>query len=169
MFEDILDINIRKGSLHRSFINKVLGSGDGGGNKFGVRLKDGSEVVSLSGAACVGYFIRPDGITLVINGSVENNTASVTLPSAAYAKEGQFALAIKVTGSNFVETTRIVDGTIIGTTTGDISDPSDELPSLEELLAVIAQAEDAADTIYGLQVSAVQISGTRYKMSVIKE
>ena len=167
--ENIVNVDILSGTIHRSFMNNSIGEGDAAGDRIGVRVMKGSQPASLSTAACIGYFIRPDGITLVINGTISGNTAYVDLPLAAYAKTGQFALAIKVSGTGYAETLRIVDGTVVDTTTGEISDPAGDVPSLEELMAVISAAEAAAATIDGLSITATQISGTRYKIAVTKE
>ena len=165
----IVDIDINSGSLHRSFANQMIGGGDEAGNRYGLRLMNNGEPVSMSGASCIGYFIRSDGETLVINGTVSNGVAYVELPAAAYAKEGQFSLAIKVTGTGFANTMRIVDGTVVKTTTDNMYDPASEIPSLESLMAVIERAEAAAETIDDLSITATQITGTRYKIAVIKE
>ena len=167
--EDIIDIDLEGGNIARSFSNKTIGEGDIAGQRFGFRIFRNKTQESLAGASCVGYFIRPDGITLVINGTAQNGIAYVELPEAACAVEGNFTLAIKLAGTGFDGTMRIVDGTVVNTTTGSISDPSGDIPSLADLLAVIEQAEDAAETIDGITISAVQISGTRYKISVTKE
>ena len=164
--EDILDIDLIGGGFHRSFMNHALGAGDTAGNVFGVRLLKNGEPTSMVGAACIGYFIRADGNTLVINGNVSDGKAYVTLPAAAYAIEGQFTLAIKVSGTGFADTMRIVDGTIVPTTTSPIFDPSSDVPSLEDLMDVIERAENAADEIDKISISATQITGTRYKIAV---
>lgn len=167
--KNIADIDLNQGTILRSFQNRIIGEGDDSADVFGVRIFEDGAAVSLAGAVCFGYFIRPDGITLVLSGSVSGNTAEVSLPSAAYAKEGNFTLAIKVSGSGYADTMRIVDGTVVNTSTGEIADPAQSVPSLQELLAVISDAEDAADAIEALSVSATQIEGTRYKISVVKE
>ena len=164
--EDIEDIELESGTVFRSFANKAIGGGDYAGNRYGVRLLNNGEPVSMIGAACTGYFIRADGITLVINGSISNGIAFVELPAAAYSVGGNFTLAVKVAATGIAETMRIVDGTVVLTTTGTVNDPSSEVPSLEQLNAVIADAEAAADAIGNLSVAATQISGTRYKIAV---
>lgn len=166
--ENIVTVDLNDGNIFRSFFNRMIGEGDNMANRFGVQIRENGEAVSLVGAACVGYFIRPDGITLVIDGTVSGNTAYVDLPEAAYAKAGNYTLTIKVSGTDFVDTMRIVDGTVVETTTGDIADPASAVPSIDDLLAVIGRAEDAADTIDELNVSATQITGTRYKIAVTK-
>jgi len=167
--EDIVNVELESGSLFRSFNNQMIGSGDSSGNRYGMKLVRNGEPVSMSGAACVGYFIRSDGITLVINGVVSDGIAYVELPAAAYAVSGNFTLAIKVTGTGFAETMRIVDGTVVLTTTGAIADPASEIPSLADLMAVIGRAETAAETINDFSITATQISGTRYKIAVTIE
>ena len=167
--EDILDIELESGNVHRSFLNHMIGAGDAAGQRFGVKLKRNGEPVSMAGAACVGYFIRPDGITLVINGEISNGIGYIELPEAACAVEGGFSLAIKISGTGFENTIRIVDGTIVKTTTGTINDPSGQIPSLADLLAVIEQAEEAAADIDGISITETVISGTRYKITVTKE
>lgn len=164
--EDVAYIELESGSVFRSFNNKMIAGGDVSGNRYGIRLLRNGEPVSMVGAACVGYFIRSDEITLVINGVVENGIAYVELPEAAYAIGGNFTLAIKVAGTNFAETMRIVDGTVAMTTTGSIFDPASEIPSLAELMAVIERAEDAAEAVGKISIAAAQISGTRYKIAV---
>ena len=167
--ENYIDVDLRQNCVSRTFANVVIGEGDTKGDRFGVRVFDGGEPADMLNTVCTGYFIRPDGITLVIGGEVSANLAYVILPAAAYAKEGKFTLAIKASGENFATTLRIVDGVVAETTTGDVSDPTGTIPSLEELLAVIADAEAAVETIAGFELTASIIEGTRYKISISKE
>ena len=164
--KDIIDIEVKTGSIHRSFANHMIGGGDEQGDLYGMRILENGQPVSLSGGTCTGWFINSDGITLVINGAVNGDTAYVVLPAAAYAKEGQFSLAIKISGTGYAGTMRIVDGTVVKTTTENINDPSSVVPSLESLMAVIERAEAAAADIGDLSITAVQITGTRYKIAV---
>lgn len=164
--EDFVDIELNNGTIFRSFMNMAIGGGDNSANIFGVRMIKNGEPADTTGLACVGYFIRPDGNTLVINGSISGNMAYVTLPAAAFVVEGNYSLVIKVSGTGFTETLRIVDGTVVKTTTETILDPASVVPSLEDLLEVIERAENAADEINSISVSAEQIAGTRYKIAV---
>lgn len=166
---DIIDININGGSIHRSFVNHSIGGGDESGNIYGFRIIRDGQVVNLSGASCVGFFIRSDETTLTIQGSISNNVAYVELPAAAYVKEGQFSLAIKVCGTDYAGTMRIVDGTVVRTSTNTMVDPGSVIPSLEDLMAVIERAEAAAEDIDNLGIESIQITGTRYKIAVTKE
>ena len=166
---DIVDVELDSGTLHRSFISKSIGEGDNAANRFGIRAYRNKNAVSLTGTACIGYFIRPDGITLIITGTVSGNEAYVELPEAAYAREGQFTLAIKLAGTGYAGTVRVVDGVIINTTTGTINDPSSSIPSLSDYEDARDDIEAAAEVVEGITVEAEQITGTRYKISVTKE
>lgn len=145
--EDIANIDLESGTVHRSFLNRAIGSGDNKANRFGVRVFRGNQEVSLNGYECSGYFIRQNrSETVIISpGVVNGNLAYVTLPQACYAYEGAFTLAIKVVGEGITETMRIVDGTVVLTSTDTYVDPGQTIPSLDELLALIAEMEETVD------------------------
>ena len=166
---DLVDVELKSGSVFRSFLNRNIGEGDVYGNCYGVRIFDNGEPVDMTGAACVGYFIRADGVTLVIAGETGDSMTSVLLPPACYAVEGSFTLAIKVSGAGFSGTMRIIDGTVCNVTTGQINDPSSEVPDLTDYEAKVARAEAAAAAINNLQIAATQISGTRYQLAVTRQ
>lgn len=138
--EDIVNVELNSGSIFRSFLNHQIGEGDSGANRFGVRVFRGGEEVSVSGATCTGYFIRPEGDTVVITGTASGNTAYVDLPQACYTYEGQFSLAIKLAGGDVTGTMRIVDGVVTNTTTDTLIDPGTVIPSIEDLIEAIETA-----------------------------
>ena len=167
--EDIVDVDLQSGTVFRSFMNMAVGEGDAEGNRFGFRCMRNGEPVSLTGSAVLGHFTRADGNTIQLNGSISENTAYVSLPSACYAVEGQFTLAIKLSGGGVVGTIRIVDGTVINTTNGAVIDPGTVIPDLSDYLAVVEDAEEAAERIFAFSVSAEQISGNEYRIIVETE
>lgn len=167
--DDIADVDLMGGNISRTYLASKIGEGDKQADRFGARLFKNKEPVSLIGASCVGYFIRPDGITLVIEGTTSENIVSVVLPQAAYAVSGNFTLTIKISGDDFTNTVRIIDGTIADTTTARISDPTEEFPDPEEYEEAVEAAEAAAAVVNGLTVTASLIWATRYKISVTKE
>lgn len=161
--ENFIDVKLEGGNIPRSFFNCQVGEGDGYADRIGARLFMDGEPEAITGA-CIGYFIRPDGISLVIGGTVSGNTAYVDLPPAAYAREGTFSLAIKVSDqTGYYKTVRIVDGSVVNTTTGEIYDPASAIPSPAQYAQDVAAAEAAAATIASYAINAVQITGTRYK------
>lgn len=164
--EDIVDIELESGTVFRSFMNKAIGEGDANGNRFGFRCLRNGEPVSLIGSAVIGHFIQADGNTVQINGTIEGDTAYVSLPATCYAVEGQFTLAIKLSGGGVVGTIRMVDGTVVNTTNGAVIDPGSVIPDLSDYLAVVEDAEEAAETVLGFSVTAELISGTDYNIVV---
>lgn len=165
--EDIADVELTTGTVHRSFLLKAIGEGDADAYIFGVRVWRSGESVNLAGSTVVGYFIRADGTTEVINGgAASGNLAMITLPAACCSVEGNFSLAIKVTGGGVTGTLRIVDGTVVNTVAGAMADPGSVIPDLSDLLAVISRAEDAAAAIAGYSVTAELIDGENYEIIV---
>ena len=167
--EKFIDVDLKKGTLFRSFALNLLGDGDISGDRLGVRIFDNGEPADLSGTECVCLFIRPDGITLLLEGTVSGNTAYIDLPQAAYAKAGQIKLTIKLMNANGMNSVCMIDGTVVDTTTGEVSDTAEVIPSLADFMSEITRAEDAIDAINALTVEAVQIEGTRYAIEVTKE
>ena len=140
---DIINIELTSGQVARSFLNRTIGEGDNAANRFGVRLFRNGEQVTLNDVTCMGFFIRPNGDTVVIEGTVSGLEAYVTLPQACYVYEGNFTLAIKLAGTNITGTMRIVDGVIANTTTETLIDPGSVIPDLQDLIALIEEAEIA--------------------------
>lgn len=166
--EDIVDIELESGTVYRTFMNKSIGEGDANGNRFGFRCLRNGQPVSLTGSSVYGHFIRADGNTIELQGTVNGNTAFVSLPDACYAVEGQFTLAIKLSDGGITGTIRMVDGTVINTTNGAIIDPGNVIPDLTEYLAVVEDAEEAAETIYGIGITAELIENNDYNIVIVK-
>lgn len=167
-----IDIDINKGTVTREFSNVILGGGDVGADYFGVRLFADGVPYSVSDTSCIGYFIRPDGNTMIISGvgmsGTRDNIAWVRLPSACYAYFGAFVLSIKIVGDGFAVTQRIIDGTIVETMTGAVIDPGNVIPSLADYTALVQRAEAATALINKFSVASELITGTRYKIKVTK-
>ena len=166
--QDFETVQVRR-MLTRSFANRIIGEADSNGNIFGAEVYDGTEPMALSGYTCTGFFVRPDGITLIVEGSVSENKAMVTLPAACYAVSGNFTLAIKVTSGSRTITLRIIDGTVADTTTGEIYDPGSTIPTAAEMDALAAEASAIVSSIISkITVGSEQIAGTRYKIKITK-
>lgn len=164
--EDILDLNLESGTVHRSFACKCICEGDDSGNRYGMRLMRDGEIVDVSECTVTGYFIRADQTSVIIEGAVSDNVAYVELPQSCYVVPGNFSLAIKLTGGNATETMRIIDGTVIDTIIGPVVDPGGIVPDLSELMEVIERAETAAADIAKFSVTEQLISGDNYRLIV---
>lgn len=166
--EDIIDVELKSGTIHRSFAQKIIGEGDIKANRYGVRLWRDGEPVNAGGSNCMGYFIRHGhGDTVIINGGLFNGQeAYIELPDSCYAYDGAFTLVIKLVGGGVTGTMRVVDGTVVDTMIGSPIDPGGVIPDISDLLAVIERAEDAADTIAEFSVYAQQVEGDNYAIVV---
>lgn len=98
---------------------------------------------TLTGAGCVGYFIRADGTTVLIDGTVSGNIALVTLPAACYAVQGRCKLSVTLTMGSAIHTLLQVEGYVDTTRTDAAVDPGSVIPSIDDLLAQIAAMKTA--------------------------
>lgn len=169
----IVDVDLGTGTVMRSFVNRTLCNWDDEYNRFGIRAFRNGQPVSLNGCDVFGYFMRSDGNTVVIHdidhSFINGNEAYIVLPKACYANEGQFTLAIKIVGSGVTGTVRVIDGTVINTSTGDMIDPGTNsiIPDLDDDYEVAAEViEDAAAIIAQYRVEAVLVSGDNYDIQV---
>ena len=121
----------------------LFATGDQGAHEIRVTVTEDGQPASLTGKTVSGYFIRADRSTVLLSGSAEGNTARVTLSQSCYVQPGGFALFIKTGVAG--ETAAIFwgAGTVVRSTTDTIVDPSETIPSLEELLAMIGAMETA--------------------------
>ena len=152
--QDIEDIELNGGSLHRSFLNHSIGLGDAAANRFGVRVFRDGVAETLSGVTCQGFFRNANGenIALTSYGTIDGNVAYVTLPQACYNVEGMFTLAIKLVGGGVTGTMRIIDGVVDNTNTGSAVAPTGSVPTYQEVLSVYEQMQ-AAVTNYDAKVA----------------
>ena len=158
--EDIVDIELTSGTIHRGFMNHAIGYGDNNANRFGVRAFRNGEPAELGGT-CAGYFINAAGNTVVIaSGTVNGNVAYVTLPEECYAVEGNFTLAIKASLGTETVTMRIVDGTVSRTCTDTPLDPGNIIEDIEDLIDAINTAVASIPEDYSeLEASVIVYKG----------
>ena len=135
--QDIVDIELNSGNVHRSFLKHSIGTADAKADHFGVRTFRGGVPVDLSGVSVQGYFRNSQGTNIAITSGniVSGNVAEVVLPQACYNYEGPFCLAIKLIGDGVTGTMRIVDGVVDNTNTGSAVAPTGAVPTYSEVLA----------------------------------
>lgn len=143
---DVVDIDLEKGTIHRAFLNYTIGSGDNNANWFGVNVYRNDEPVDLTGCSVQGLFMPSVGSAILISDNthtrVQNNEASVLLPQACYNVKGRFTLAIKIIGTNsysITDTVRIVDGVVADTNSESPVAPTESVPTYQEILSVYDQ------------------------------
>lgn len=135
--QDIVDINLNTGNIHRSFLNHAIGYKNDDADRFGIRTFRDGVPQDLTGASCQAVFMAPNGskIALTSYGTVSGNVAYVTLPPACYDYEGQFCLAIQLVGGGVTGTMRIVDGMVVNTGASGTVAPTSSVPTYQEIIA----------------------------------
>lgn len=137
-----LDRGIRK-----TYLDTVFATEDDKAHRIDVALYRGNEPITLpSGASVSAYFIRySDNGTLPLTGVFSGNVASVTLTKACYNKSGAFALIIKVVENGVTSTVFYGEGSMFVSRTDTLIDDENIIPSLDELLAMVAVMENATE------------------------
>ena len=125
-------------------IDGNLFSGDNQGNLVGVTVTDSGEPATLSGEVR-GYYIRSDGNTVIMSGTIDGNKVTVVLPSACYTVVGQFSLVIKV-GQVAVGA---CTGYVYQSNTDSTVDPEHVIPDIDQLLTRVEALEGRATTLEG--------------------
>lgn len=144
--DDIIDISLKTGTVHRSFTDHILVVGDKVSMSYGVRITypEADSITVPNDTAVTGYFIRPDHNTVVIEGQhfISGNRliAVVELPQECYAYAGQFVLVIKLSMSTCDTTVRIVDGTIVESAAGGTVVPGTPIMSIDQIVKAVADA-----------------------------
>lgn len=138
------DVDLRCGAqTPQIWPNALMLTGDNLAHTWRVRVFDGGEAVALTGATVTGYFVRTDGNTVVVQGSVEGSTAIVTLAQACYAFEGDLKGVMRLTLGGKTVTLSVLTLMVRKVLTDAIIDPGNVIPSLEDLLAQIEAMETA--------------------------
>lgn len=126
-------------------LKSLYASGDKDAHIFELSLYRGAEEVDLSGASTQGYFIRADGYTVPITGTISGNVVTLTLSEGCYYVVGNFNLIIKVSIAESRKSVFWGNGYVVRSMTDAIVDEENVIPSLDELLAQIAAVESAAN------------------------
>lgn len=125
-------------------LKSLYASGDKDAHVFELTLYRGTEEMDLSGASAQGYFIRADGYTVPITGTISGNVVTLTLSEGCYYVVGNFNLIIKVSTAESRKSVFWGNGYVVRSMTDAIVDEENVIPSLDELLAQIAATESAA-------------------------
>jgi hypothetical protein len=138
-------VDLNKG-LQMTPLAPMLATEDDNAHSFVVSAVRDGEKVSFAGAQVRGYFIRPDQVTVPLDGEVdEKGNALVTLKEACYRVQGKFQIAIRVISDDVKAVVFCGDGSIRKTSTDAVVDEAGIIPSLDELLAQIATIEGAVN------------------------
>lgn len=141
---------------------QALEHNNNGAHEWQVHVVASSQSVDLTGCTVACYAARSDKKTVYIKGKTVGSVASVVFNSEFYAINGEIAARMEFSGSDGrILTVARLYCTVTQTGTDTIIDPSGEIPSLENLMAMIDEmkavtqaAEDAANAANAAAASA---------------
>lgn len=125
-------VDLQKGAEH-AVLRAPLATMDNQAHIFEVQVNDGGAAADLSGAVCEAYFIRADGVTVMLDGVVSGSIASVTLGANCYAVPGRFELAVKLTQGDTVHTILRVEGSVTTSRTDAMTGAGSGVHSFDQL------------------------------------
>ncbi len=124
-------------------MDDLVMTGDQNAHRIRAALLENGQAVS--GITAVrGVFLRPDGQTVLIPGTLEAGEARVTLPAACYAVPGWAQLAVRVTRGDAVATVLALSCQVLAGETDAILDPAGMVPDLNALLSKLDDMDAAA-------------------------
>ena len=138
----IYSIELNDGAIERPG-GVLFGLGDDAADAFKLTLKRGGDNVSDLESG-TGYFVRPDGTTVIIAATVSGNQMTLILPEECYEYAGDVKLTIKAAttvGDGAEVTVLIVRGRVLITRTNRVSDPGSTW-NLDDLWAALGDKVD---------------------------
>lgn len=133
-------------------LSPVFCSGDDQAHRFIVKAMRNGKAMSLSGATVSGFFIRPDNVTITLEGTVNTDgEAVVTLNNACYNKQGRFQFVIRAAFGGVTSTlfcgigSMIIASTDAFVDTGNVVSLDDLMDQIEAMQEATARANEAAD------------------------
>ena len=130
-------------------LNGNVFSQDHNGNLVGVKVYDGGEPATLTGSVNA-YCILPDGTTVPVDGTRQDNTAYFMVPQSALAVPGTIRIVIKLTETDAnddvtnVTTLAAILSTVYRSKTDTVITPSSQVIS-DWSQAIAAEIQNCAD------------------------
>lgn len=122
------------------YLNGVLFSQDNQANQINVAVYKNGEPASIAGDVTANV-IRSDGGTVAVSGgTISENVASISLPSAAYYIPGVISIIIKITDDSVITTIAAVVVNVYRSSTDSAVDPGTIIPSIQTLISSIETA-----------------------------
>ena len=137
---------------------------ENGGHTFEITCLMDGEAASVSGTVSA-RFLRQDEVTVYFTGTLSGNVASITLPQSCYNVNGRFGLVVFVAGNDITTAVYAVAGSVYRSTSDHIIDPTEEIPSLEDLIAKIQDCEDATADAEAAAAFVPNVIATAYSTS----
>ena len=155
--EFVVDLARPPVALHGSH---VFAMGDNNAYMITALLCDSRDpAAGLMAGTVSGSLLRPDGVTVVLDGEKGDEVqvvnlagggqcnatpCSVTLPQACFAYPGRVTIAVKLTSGDTITTALHLTAMVARTSTDAAVDPGDLIPDIAAIQAAAAEALDAA-------------------------
>jgi len=123
-------------------------------HKFVISATRGRQPVALTGAVTGRCIRRADGGTVELQGEIVDGSAVLALEQACYAQPGWIALTIYVTDGDVKTAVYSAVTTVTLTTTETIIDPGHVVPDVDDVIAMMGEAEAAIDAANAAAASA---------------
>jgi len=135
-----LDETLRKDTLYGE-----LYGGEQDSHEFIISATRGGADYAFDGTATARY-IRADGKTLMLSGTVAGGKCIIELPQACYAEPGRFTLTIfNTTDAGVKGAVYTCTGNVAPTTTGEELDPGSAVPDIDDIQAEYQRMQAATD------------------------
>ena len=121
-------------------LRQMIAQANSSANKIGVIVKDGQEDVTLGGS-CTGRVIRADGVTVLLDGTIEGNKAYIILDGNSYAVPGQIEICINWVNGDNVTTLLKAYGIVEQTQTESVI-PSGSVINIDTIIEMIQAFTD---------------------------
>lgn len=148
-----LDNGSRAMQKHQA-ISPIAFPGNAAGHVWQVEIL-GSDA-NLSGATIVANFRRSDGNSVVVNGAVSGNTASVTFPPEVYAVPGGVKAALNIVKDGTSFTAASISFAVQEDVTGNPIDPGSVVPGIDDIVAEYANMQSAVSEARAAAAAASQ-------------
>jgi len=126
-------VDLSRGYTPVVWPDALMVSGDVGAHTWRLTVLDNGVPADLSGATITGYFVREDGVTVAVAGTVLGNAASVVLAQNCYAVAGRLGGVLRMEVSDKTVTLSSVIFTVKRLTTDSMVDPGKAFYTTEVL------------------------------------
>ena len=132
--------------------------GDNAAHTWRVEVYDNGEPVSIEDGNISGYFLRPDGETVTMEGAAVDNVAIVSLPQEVYAYTGMVKAGMRLTYTygRSVTLDAILINVLPTYDSGTYVDPGEAIPTIADLLAQISAMQAATTEAEAAATKAVR-------------
>ena len=133
--------------IEEEYLGELFATGEKKGHTFEISLYRDGNPVSLSGYSVEAEFIRPDKLTLIVQGAVSSsasNTAVVSLDKECYDIEGEFTVSITVFNNNVIKTVYHAKGSVVVRMTNRQGSSTVLVPDLTDIRGEINAMREAA-------------------------